>query len=919
MLRLVFFMLLLAGSAGAGYAGTYRLTGRVADSTGTALAGASVSLLYPEDSTLAAFGISNSQGEFVITDAREGRFLLQVAYMGYYTVYRNVEVGAAAPTRLESIMMQANKRAHVLNEVVISGEKVPVRIKGDTLEYNAGSFKVKPDAVVEDLLRKLPGVQVDNDGNVKAMGKDVSKVLVDGKPFFGDDPKIAIKNLPADAVDKVQTFEKRSDESLFAGIDDGQREQTLNLLLKDGKKAGYFGEVTGGLGIPEKFDASAKVFQFRPKSQLAVLGMFNNINKFGFTFQDYINFNGGLGSLLGSGGRLDMNTGDMPLDMGQPVTGNVTSGAAGLNYTIEHGRNSRLSVNYMGSGMQKLLKQLTTTQNYTPNGQFEKLDESRSLTNNMSHRLALSWRKQIDSAHLVTINTYGQLGSGNSEATLHSQTLLLDWLQNYLDNRNDGNGTQAGAGATASWVRKMKGRWPVLQASLKGEYTNRNDESRWHNYAHYLLPGQEITDQQYLRNRQVKVGSFLDASIVRELGNGFYLEPQVEGAYERATNLRTQGPLTGGHEVTDSLSPAFYRDVLQLKEGIGLKRNTKATQWHVVLKAGQLWLTPVLNQSQLYRQLYTYLLPDASWQKSMGPGKRLSFQYNTSVVAPDVLQLLPVTDYSNPLLLTSGNANLKPAYTHRLGANFNLFDQFTMSSFFVFADGSYTRDKIGWSRTVRPDLSQQLQAVNTAYSTEARLGVQYSRPIKKLGVQAGVNLNENWSSSQAPVNGVDNVNNTLSHKLSFSFSNLNNEHWEFRVGGGVEWTNTWYNINRELNNRYNNYEAFGKIGYRPTAGWNVVVSGDMTYYTSRSFAAPVAVPILKAEVSRYLLHNQRGTITLSGFDLLDRNKAIQRTSQLNYLMEQRSNTIGRYVMLSFSYRLNKAGRKGSMPGEIEIR
>lgn len=913
-------MLLLCSCASVmARAAGYRLSGKITDSAGVALAGASVSLLHPADSTLAAFGISTGEGQFAIADARDGSYLLQVAYMGYYTLYREVTVSATQPTTLGTLVLQANKRGHVLNEVVISGEKVPVRLKGDTLEYNAGSFKVPPGGVVEDLLRKLPGVQVDNDGNVKAMGRDVSKVLVDGKPFFGDDPKMAIKNLPADAVDKVQSYEKRTDESLFAGIDDGQREQTLNLQLKEGKKAGYFGEATAGLGLPEKYDASVKAFQFRPKSQFAAMGMFNNVNKFGFTFEDFINFNGGLGSLLSSSGRIDLNSDDMPIDMGQPVTGKVSSGAAGLNYTIEPRTGNRVTFNYMGSGAQKLLQQLTTTNNYTPNGQFDKHDEQQDTARNMIHKLGVNWHNQVDSANLITANLYGQLGNSRNWSVLRSQSLLAGMLQNDLYNRSEGEGQRSGVGGTAKWVHKMKGSWPVLQARLQGTYTNRIDESRWRNQARYLLPGQEVTDRQYLRNHQVATNIGADVSVVRALGKGFFLEPSLGGTFERENNQRTQGPLNGTGEVTDSLSPAFFRDVLRLRQGLGLRKSGTLTQWNVALQVEELQLSPVLNGAGLYNRWYTYLLPDAMWQHKLGTGRRLSFNYRASVKAPSALQLLPVTDYSNPLLLTSGNPDLKPEYTHRAGVNLNFFDEFSMSSFFVSADGTYTLNPVGWSRTIQPDLVQRLQAVNTDYATEARLGAQYSRPVRKLGTEFSVDLTETWTSSQAPVNGVNNLNNTLAHKLSLSFSNLNNNSWEYRLGGAAEWTSSWYNINRELNNRYSNFTAFGKLGYRPTSNWYLMLGGDMTYYTSRSFDAPVSVPLFRAEVSRYLLRNQRGTITLSGFDLLNRNKSVLRTSQLNYLMEQRSNTIGRYFMLSFSYRLNKAGRNAGMPGVIEIK
>ncbi len=238
MLRTLFLLVILVNTAFVARAGFYQVSGKISDSMGEPLNGASIALLNTEDSTLATFAISN-KGEFVIRDVQAGSYILQASMMGYYTEYRYVEVPLPGQDMLY-LRLKNNERTTLMNEVVISGERIPIRIKGDTLEYNAGSYKVKPNAVVEDLLRKLPGVQVDKEGNIKSMGKDVTRVLVDGKEFFGDDPKVATKNLPADAVDKVQAFERQSDQSFFSGIDDGDREQTLNLLLKPDKKDRVF-------------------------------------------------------------------------------------------------------------------------------------------------------------------------------------------------------------------------------------------------------------------------------------------------------------------------------------------------------------------------------------------------------------------------------------------------------------------------------------------------------------------------------------------------------------------------------------------------------------------------------------------------------------------------------------------------------
>lgn len=893
-------------------AATHRISGLLSDTTGAPLAGASVSLLYPEDSTLAFFSISNDQGIFEIGAVNEGSYVLQVALMGYYSEYRVVTVAPGGNDKLGALVLHSSGSGMLLNEVVISGEKVPVRVKGDTLEYNAGSYKVKPDAMVEDLLRKLPGVQVDQEGNIKSMGKAVTKVLVDGKEFFGDDPKTATRNLPADAVDKVQAFEKKSDRTLFTGVDDGAREQTLNLKLKAGHKSGYFGEARGGLGFPERYDASLRAFKFREKSQLSALGMFNNINKFGFSFEDLINFNGGISNLMRGGGRIDMDAGDMPVDFGQPVTGRVNSGALGFNYSVEPSAGYRWNVSYMGTGAQKLLEQISSSRNLVGAGEFRKEDASDADQRTLNNRLATSWRSETDSVLLTTFGGYARLGSNTSEEALRSRAYSDAMLQNNLYNTTRINGHSFEAGGHASWTRKMKDRRTVLEGRLEGSYSRKMERSRWNNLLQYPVAGTELSDAQYQDNEQRKTYVLASVAPVLHAGKGYYVEPSLSAAFDRDERNREQGLLAEMPDRTDSLSPYYYRNVFRLSPAVKFRRSLKSVRWHLGLEQANLWLSPFLNRASNGQRAYHYLLPSVSWQQDIASGSRLTAGYTTTVTAPSAIQLLPATDYSNPLLRTRGNPLLSPEYMHTLDLNYNRFDQFNMSSFFLMVSGSYTRDKIDWSRTVMPDLSQQLQSINTPYALTARLNTQYARPVRKLGLQASAGINETWNRSISPVNGINNTGNTWTHELEASLNNLNSNKWDVRLGGNIRITDARYSINGELNNTYYSYTLNGSAGYYPAERWHIGFSADLTRYTARNFDNAVTIPLLKAELSRYLFARKRGTLTLSGFDLLNRNKAVQRISQLNYQLEQRSNIIGRYVMLSFAYKLNKTGGQGGI-------
>lgn len=912
MFKTLLLLLTLLSAAFTVRADFHQVSGKITDSTGEVLNGASIALLHTEDSTLATFAISN-KGEFVIRDVPAGGYILQASMMGYYTEYRYIEVPLAAQDILH-LRLKNNDRSTLMNEVVISGERIPIRVKGDTLEYNAGSYKVKPNAVVEDLLRKLPGVQVDKEGNIKSMGKDVTKVLVDGKEFFGDDPKVATKNLPADAVDKIQAFEKKSDQSLFSGIDDGEREQTLNLMLKPDKKTGYFGEASGGLGLPEQYDAGLKAFKFKPKSQLAALGMLNNINKFGFTMQDYLDYNGGIGSLMGEGGMMKLNPDDMPVDFGQPVTGKVTSGALGLNYSVTPRDGNRFNISYMGNGTRKLLDREVLSRNFTPAGNFDKNDRGQSDLENMTNRIAASWRNQVDSFHMLSMKAYAKLGNNKNVQSGYSESYTGNTLQNRLDRNSNTTELESGLGVSAAITKKINSKWQLLQGKVSADYSRGNNESQWQNNMQYMDPGTIFRDAQYQNNYSRLLKTAASLSIVRSLGKGFYLEPQLAGNFEKEISNREQGLYN--ETITDSLSPQFYRDVWSLSPGLLLRSNKKILKWNIGLKAEMLGLSPDVIETGISTRQYSYLLPTAFLEWNINNGERLSLHYNTDVTAPTAAQLMPYTNYANPLTRTSGNIALRPEYAHNVNFNYNNFDQFTMTSFFASVNAMYTLNKIDWSRKVNADLSQDMNMINTRYAAQVTLSGQYARPVRRLGMNANIGLNESWRRAVSPVNGVENTNNTLIHELELEFSNLNNEVWDIRGGVKASISNARYSLNRELNNNYYNYIGFASVAFQPNVHWYFNLAADVTHYTAQSFDAPVTIPIFKAEVSRYVLPNQRGTITLRGFDLLNRNKSVQRISQLNYLIEQRSNVIGRYVMLSFAYKLNRAGK---VPGSVQIK
>lgn len=885
--------------------------GSVSDTVGSAIPYTTVSLLKPEDSTLAFFGISNAEGNFEIPAVAEGKYVLQAAFMGFKTYYRKLDVPSANGGNIGRIVLR--NIANELAEVEITTERVPMLIKKDTIEYNAGAFKTRPDASVEELIKKLPGMEVDRAGNVKAQGEGVTKVLVDGKEFFGDDPKVATKNLPADAIKKVQVFNKKSDAAEFTGIDDGSRERTINLMLKDGKKNGYFGDMQAGGGTDERYKLNAKLYKFAPKSQFAVLGLLNNVNQAGFSVQDYINFNGGIRNLLTGGAEnIQRDMMNAPIDFGQPVTGRITSGAAGANYSYEYGKNRRINMSYMGNGSDKKIDQQSDVRNFTNAETFTRSSQEYTNSRNYAHKVNLNWRDDIDSMQQLTVYANGGITQSKEIAEGLSRSAVRDIVLNEMDSWNDTRGSGVNGTANVSYLKRLGGKLSVLKLSGSTNYDKDITKAQWQNITSFFGPNQQITDKQFQNTTYENLNYSGTASAMYLLSRGFYLEPEFTAGNNRQQLVRSQGPKYNEAIEIDSISPHFERSYQFLRPELSLRRSTKRVQYGLSVGYEQGYLVPQLNGAAFEKRTYGYLLPAISWQKEFSMGKRLTFNYNSSVNAPSAQQLLPTPNITSPLSRSYGNINLRPEYAHQVSLGWLWFDQFSSTSLFANISGNYTNDKINTSRYINADLSEERTYVNVPDNYTMSGSISFNKPVRKLGITFNAGLNERMNKGINLVNGVYNHTTTWTHELKLGVGNRKKDKFDVEVGGTISLSDARYSIDKQLNNIFFSLTGFTEMSYRPSDKWYFGITADVTQYNARSFKEAIIVPLLKSEVSYYFLKANRGTLTLEGFDLLNKNQSIQRVSELNYLSEVRSNIVGQYFMLSFKYRLSMAGKDPNM-------
>ena len=427
-MRYLVTLFLLVMSVQSSYA-QYTVRGSVQDEEQQALLGTTVVLLEPVDSSMVAFAISDAQGHFTIDEVDAGSYVLQLSFVSYSTLTTPVEVGGDGKNHLGTFSLTPT--TEILQEVTVKAEHIPMGVIGDTISYNAAAFKTKPGATVEDLLKRLPGIEVQRDGSIKAMGEDVGNVLVDGKEFFGDDPKIATKNLEAEAVDKVQVFDKKSEIAEFTGIDDGQEEKTINIKLKEEYKNGGFGSVGLAGGTESTYDGKLNYNRFSPQMQAAVILSGNNINKQAFSFNEYISFMGGIGNAIANT-NAGLNFEEFGGATPQGITDNLSSG---LNFNYDFTKKLSLTSHYFYQLSDRNLERQSTASQFADERTFETVEQSLSDRLNKNHRLQanLSYKPNP----FTQIRWKNTLSSIDNRSNLASNTEFLQL--GILTGRTDAN------------------------------------------------------------------------------------------------------------------------------------------------------------------------------------------------------------------------------------------------------------------------------------------------------------------------------------------------------------------------------------------------------------------------------------------------------------------------------------------------
>lgn len=896
----------------------YTLSGRIADDAGEALGGGSVMLLHAADSILQSFAITDPNGAFSFQDVPAGDYVLKAVFLKHKTLAKIVAVAGTDPT-MDLGTYKMTPEAANIEGVEITEERIPVRIKGDTIEYDAKAFTVQPNDAVEELFKKLPGMEVDRDGNIKAQGENVTKILVDGKEFFGDDPKVASKNLPAESVDKVQVFDKMSDVSEFTGVDDGSRSRTINLTLKEDYKTGYFGNVSGAYGTKNRFEGKANLNRFGEKSQLSFLGQANNTNQQGFSMQDYTSFVGGIGNLMrSSDGNQGMDPGELGLNLSSdPSIGFFTTGAAGLNGNFTPSKNTQITTSYFFNYLRKDIERQLFKETILDENSFTTTQNGVQRDKNQNHRASIYWKQELDTLTRLSLRISAKLNTSastveDSVANLRMNGSQTSSLQHYLANA----GLQD-INPTLNLMHRFRKRG--RSASISGGFRlNPQDKD-----VNLLSENSfQLSDTSLLLYDTLRQSQLQDIGLLSYNGRASYVEPfgkhhavEIYAQHQSTINDATKNFFNvdpdAGSSVLDSSLSTDYRSNYTFERG-GLtwrwfnqrmNLNTGLAVQYSVLDGD------IFTTNTQIRKSFTNLLPSLSMRLKLAKSQNLRLNYNTRVGEPTIAQLQPVPDNSNPLNITVGNPDLRAEYVNTARLNYNYFDQFSFLSLFGGLSATYTTNKISQRTTVDSLLRQVTRPVNVANDLQLSANAAFDTPIRKLKVKVGLQGNGTYGRSLVYINDVLNTVNRYTTGGSFRIENKTKNHFDASVGVRTSYTITQYPDAADLNQNYLNSGLFGSVVVYLPKKFTVMTGLDYSLYSGAGVGSQTAVPLWRAYISKKIFKNGRGELRVAGFDLLNRNIGITRTAQLNYTQQETVNTLSRYFLGSFTYSIVSVGNK----------
>ena len=890
---------------------SYTVKGVVLDSNKAILPYTTVVLLSQKDSTLVNYSVSNDFGIFEMVKVKPANYIMQLSYMGYKTYSKKVSVNGLIPI-VDLGVLTLVSNTSVLDEFTVEGEYIPIVFKKDTVEYNASSFKTSKNANAEDLFSKMPGIEVDEDGEITAHGETVTKILVDGKEFFGDDPKIASKNIPADAIDKVQVFDKKSELTDFTGVDDGERNRTLNIVLKQDRKQGYFGNAEVGAGYEDKYKGKLNLNRFSQTAQFTSLLMTNNINEQGFSYQDYFNFMGGISNVMKSGKmNFDASSSGVPINIPGANNGTASTIAGGINYNQDFGKNTHFISSGFVNNSNSLINRNTSSVNYLKNSSFSSESAENQNQDLQNYRLNAKLQHEFNDKNRLDINVVGIYSISESDVFSVENKLFSDAIQNNANSNTSTYGEGINTTLSLDYKKRFvkKGRSLNFLADL---YYLKNDNRNTTNTLTGILidtfptiNSSVIQDQNSLSN---KLDYFGKLAYTEQISKKMFIISDYSYYNHNQNDEKSFYDILGSNKTLNTTLSNTFNSTYQYHQ-VGVKLNYKLNKNMFVLGVdGQKSnLKGTIDESSTeINQDFEVLLPNFYWKKQRGMANRSELRYSTTFSEPSITQLQPVVNNSNPLNVYIGNPSLKPEYNHSLNYNWNMFDMFTRQNMGVNVSAYLVDNKITNAQYFNNLTNLQTTTPqNVQDNLGANANLRYGFTINKLKSSFRTSISFGLNRGYSVIDDQENLSSTYNYGGKLTWRNTNTDILSARVGASIDFNQNEIELGSQQSSQYVNTKIFGDFDFELKKDWEFGIKGTQNLYSGKSLTNPQNFFLLDAYVSKIILKNGKGTLKLGVYDILNQRTGISNYGQGNYLVESKVNVLRRYAMLSFIYKIIK--------------
>lgn len=903
---------------------TISLKGRIIDqTTKLPIESATVYLSRAQDSSVVDYTITDKLGKFDFKLKKiTSPVYLKISFVTYEDHKVNLEK-LDADRDFGTIEMK--EAVTNLDEVLVKRETPPIRIKKDTLEFNASSFKVRPDANVETLLKQLPGVEIDADGKITVNGKEVNQILVNGKPFFDKDGKIALQNLPSDIINKVQVTDTKTTKEEKTGQAASSNNASINLTIDEDKNKGFFGKFMGGYGSDKRYESSVLMNYFKNKRKVSVLASSNNINSTGFSMDEvFDNMGGGRNRnvWIGDNGAFGIN--------GRNFGGNkgiTQSNLVGINYSDEWSKNTQTSASYFYSGANSKNDNKTKVINFLPSGNFTTDSKSNSNEDRYVHNISSEFEFKIDSTASITFEP-NFTKSNNKNRVVSSQS-SFDANDALLNESNSNSFYENDADSfknTLSFSKSFKKKGQYLSVVFENENAVTNEDEYNNSNTVFYQSGDpdDVRNQaNFSRNKKNYYTTELEFS--QPITDSLQIKLGFEHKYERNNDKRDSFDFDALNQsytlANDLLTNAFNSTEKAVMPSAGIEISTKKVNLNfnagtavINFNANSDYLSATTNYNKNYVMPYVNMYGNIRFTKT----RNLWINYNYSYDLPTARQVVPIEDLANPLNTIVGNPDLDMNKTHWINMSFRDFDYATRSGYGFYSGINLYDSQIAWSVTYDADRKRTTTYENVSGAYNSWMGTYWNKSFKKgahkFRLETRLNFNFNLAKGFTDGEAYEAKSNSISPRLNFSYDY-----------GELLTINPSYNYNFNRT-KYTNYVVESASNYthrfniQLTSYWpkKWVFGNDFGYNYNSNIADGFKKDFYLWNTSlSYGFFEKKLMAKVKVYDLLNQNQSATRSISSMSIKDEENIVLKRYVMFSLTYKLEKfAGKEKKDRGGI---